>query len=117
MEELVRDHAHWADKRKYLKLKGAEEAGLCTRFGPENGYSKNCIDIAFDEFRECNVSPYEMINFEEIYNERLIDGEVCQHCQNVRKLKEERMYAGRRLGAVRSAITKMGRRIAEGGGK
>ena len=49
---------------------------------------------------------------DDVWDESMAKGEVCQHCQNVRSLKKQRVKAGSDLGQIRGAITRVGRRLA-----
>lgn len=116
LENLIAGHAYWSDKKNELKLKGSEESWKCVKAEETNAdltnttNSINCIEAAFNylkELREDGGNYGEVYLFDEAWGEI----EPCIHCQNVRDLKAERMKASRRLGAIRGAITKIGRKL------
>lgn len=116
LENLIAGHAYWSDKKNELKLKGSEEASKCLRQEKHysdlasEGFSISCIEVAFNylkELRDDGGNYGEVYSFDEAWGEV----ETCQHCNNVRTLKAERMKASRRLGAIRSAMTRVGRTI------
>lgn len=125
LKRLFRDHAYWADERKRLKREGEEAAEKCERVQQavqavtlKNlaaiSSTENCISYVFSEVRELNrdCPPFDDgYSYEEVWHNLLAEGEVCEHCQRVRELKKQRMYAGTRLGAVRAAITRVGRKL------
>lgn len=122
IESLLIKQARLSDLRRRLKAEGSEEADRCERYAKDVkrlGYvdSKNCIGWVFDCFKddvyEANCNHCEGPEFEEIWEIAVDEGEVCQHCQNVRNLKKQRMQAGRELAGVRAAITRVGRRLAK----
>lgn len=122
LETLARDHALCADKIRRLKKLGQDESALCERIQPQIGENRlpylpgdqSCIETTFNEWRaslpENGYDDGE--SFEEAWTESVTEGLICIHCQNVRSLKRERVKAQVRLGAIRAAITRMGRRIA-----
>lgn len=128
LERLAKEHAYWADRKNRLRGLGCIAASRCFRVrremrkAMERGWfshipdETNCIEYARDAWIEANNECYESgFTFEEIYDEEYSEGRVCSNCHRVRKLKKARTYAGTRLGAIRSAITKAGRRLIEEG--
>lgn len=122
IESLLIKQAQLSDLRRELKAKGSEEADKCERYAKDVkrlGYvdSKNCIGWVFECFKDdvaeaaCNHCSGP--EFEEVWQISVGEGEVCQHCRNVRNFKKQRMQAGRELGGVRAAITRVGRRLAQ----
>ena len=115
MENLIAGHAYWSDRKRQLKAEGCEEAAKCDKTSGWDIFisrttPKSCIELVIESIKD-QFDGYYAPTFNEVWNEMVEDGEVCQHCQNVRSLKRERMKASRRLGAIRSAMTKMGRKI------
>jgi hypothetical protein len=78
--------------------------------------TESCIGSVYqgwkDEAGEAGMNYWGWPDFEEVWDEAVAEGDVCQHCQNVRSLKKQRMQAGREIGGVRAAITRAGRRLA-----
>ena len=111
-ERLMRDHAFWADRVSELKRQSSEALGGASCY-LHNREGKTCIALAFDECRDINQQegPDNPISFEEVWEELDCEGKVCDACKLMRQLKAERMVASRRLGAVRAAITRVGRRL------
>ena len=106
---LVRSHAFWADEVQRLKKLGSDAFFRCVRL-QEQG-RESCIEAVLNEYRDLNRDPYENIDFDEFYQNCVDSGEVCEHCQECRAIKAKRGKAGRRLGQVRSAMTRIGRRM------
>lgn len=121
MRKLIADHAYWSDRKRRLKKEGEAEMTQCTRMERfDDGFGliatgTSCIALAWGEYRWDDArSMYEdPPDFDQVWNEMIEEGEICTHCQNVRKLKRERVHASKRLGNVRSAITKAGRSLQE----
>lgn len=124
LEKLARDHAYWADRVRTLKKLGEQSASGCDRRQMKSGLSDQenwarangdtCIHVAYGEWRNSDLNElgqYET-GFEEFWEEAILEGRACLACQNVRRYKAERMQARNRLGAVRAAITRVGRRLA-----
>lgn len=115
MENLIAGHAYWSDKIRKLKTDGAKEAERCDRIVDyvisNKPFPKTCIEDAFDSKKEQFDPYYGGPEFNEVWDEMIEEGEICQHCINVRSLKRERMIASRRLGCIRAAMTKIGRKL------
>ena len=119
LENLIAGHAYWSDKKRELKEKGAIEASSCEGLDTceDNhnqiiGIGKTCIQETIDELDSIRAeNPYEYYSFNEVWDNKVAEDEICQHCINVRELKKERSKASRRLGAIRAAITKIGRNL------
>jgi len=111
-ERLIRNHAYWAGRVHELRQRGADALFRCDR--EDNSPVESCISRAYHEWQGINEEegPYNPISFEEVWQEMICEGRVCRHCQEARELKAERMVASRRLGAVRAAITRVGRNLA-----
>lgn len=116
LEKLMADHAYWSAERKRLKQEGADEYEKCKRldnidkFFANNG--KTCLQLAYSEWQVMHdENPFDSYSYDEVLDEV----EACEHCRRVRKLKSERAIAGQRLGAVRSAITRIGNRLLKEG--
>lgn len=110
-ERLMRDHAYWAGRIQELKQEASRMVFYGTTCPHEND---TCIGHAFKECGEMNREAgfYDGFTFEEVWEEMLAAGQVCDSCQEIRRLKAERMKASRRLGAVRAAITRVGRNLS-----
>lgn len=126
LEKMVRDHAHWADKVRELKRQGESAASNCVRNRAASWMSMderlrtslagNCIEATYQDWK-ANADPAEYggteQSFEEWWAEARASGTACDNCQRVRDLRAERMLARKRLGAVRAAITRVGRTLPE----
>jgi len=124
IESLIIKHAELADLKRELKARGIEEFDLCTKRSrkhiprfPEifNGQDPTCIESVYDGFKDAMNEALEFgdqILFDDVWDESMAEGEVCQHCQNVRSLKKQRIKASSDLGQIRGAITRVGRRLA-----
>lgn len=110
-ERLMRDHAYWAGRVRDLKRQSSDALWETSGCGHDG---RTCIDVAFQECGEMNEddAPGEGCTFEEVWESMLAEAKVCWHCQQMRRLKAERIQASRRLGAVRAAITRVGRRLS-----
>lgn len=137
-QKLILQHAYYSDLIRSLKDQGRNEASKCLGVDVKRGalgdkpfmptidslldlrakdlegrHRVNCIENAYTQMRDADQSFYEdSATFEEIYADLDAEGLVCPHCHNVRQLKKERMKAIRGLGAVRAAMTKAGRQLA-----
>jgi len=143
LEKLIADHAYWSDKREELRRLGVLEIVKCNgmqrtyhekpnscesyfEIMPFEPYYSgvNCIQHAFNIKKE-----YESEHDHAYYNEGLSYEEIweglheenngkywepCEHCKKVRELKKERGKAGMKLGQIRGAITRAGRKLNEG---
>jgi len=124
IQKLVADHAHWADEIRRLKKAGEDEAVQCIHLEKSTikaaksigsvplMFGTNCIQRAWDELQEERAAdPFERWEYDEIFED--MEPEPCEHCRKVRELRRERMRASKRLGAVRAAITRVGRRLKQ----
>jgi hypothetical protein len=115
LNKLVAAHAYWSDKKRVLKAQGAHEASSCEGL---DTCGTTCIDRVIEQMRDSNKdNPYDGYDFEETWAVMCGDDEVCQHCKNVRTLKAQRVKASQRLGAVRGAMTRIGRTLEYKGDK
>ncbi|WP_116364441.1 hypothetical protein [Parahaliea mediterranea] len=120
-QQLFIDHAYWTAERKRLQEAGSEEMSKCDRVqaGLERFKfnEKTCIESVHEAWRSQPGDPYSGgPSFEEDWLEAISEGSVCEHCINVRDLRKQRMAAGRKLGGIRSAITRIGQRLAKANG-
>jgi hypothetical protein len=120
-EQLIAGHAYWSDKAKedlsiHFDLK--DSCAINVGFPP----SGNCFEKAYklvgqnradaDEAFEEGYGDWCTASFDEIFSGTSThDFEACDHCKKVRDLKKKRTYAKRRLGAIRAAMTRVGRNI------
>lgn len=111
-DHLFINHAYWSDKRKELRLQGQREQSQCERIKPPNKL-KTCIEETFERANEIQLDSddYGWRLFDLAWREGVEKGDICWHCQEVRRLKKERIAASRKLGGIRAAITKIGRRL------
>lgn len=124
IEKLLINHAYWSDRIRELKDLSSKATSDCTRLREmteslvKNGWigrptPHNCIEYVYSSWSSDLDPVYENITFEEVWADAVIEGDVCQSCQDVRRYKTERISARRRLGAIRAAITRVGRRLAK----
>jgi len=138
-QKLIMQYAYYSDLIKDLKNKGGEEYILClgvdtrtTTLGNkpfeaekwEEMYQLkkpnarvNCIQNAIDWMKDSHTEGDYWVTFDEAFSDADAEGLVCAHCHEVRRLKRERMKAIAHLGAIRGAMTKMGRKLAEEAGQ
>ena len=121
IESLLMEQARLSDLRRELKAEGCAESEKCTRRALDsiNGdaiphllMGSSCIEAAYIECKGGLEKPAyyeEALSFEEVWE----GSDPCLHCEKVRYLKRERMQAGQKLGGVRAAITRVGRRLAK----
>jgi len=113
-QNLIASHAYWAGEVSKLKAEGKKEFALCEKSGPQTNY-ENCIGQQFNKWKSetpaIRAMYEDLISFEEFYSEAVACGEVCEHCQRLRELKDKRSFASKRLGQVRSAITRIGNKL------
>lgn len=126
LEKLSREHARLSDLVRQIKKRSQEAAASCDRYKSlpglsleqiEDGYQGgNCIHVVFQDWEgspRTGWGEYEC-SFEELYAEAVESGDVCTSCQNVRRYKAERVAARRKLGRIRAALTRVGRRLLAG---
>jgi hypothetical protein len=120
-DDLLIKQAKLSDLRRKLKSMGRKESDNCERQKASANAlgmvtSESCIGTVYkgwlDECSEASMYHCGGPDFEEIWENCILEGDVCSHCQNVRSLKKQRMQAGIALGGVRAAITRVGRRLA-----
>lgn len=119
IETLLIKQARLSDLRRQLKSEGCMEAAQCTQMKTDQlgempfRTGRSCIEEVYQGFIDsCHDNQYGEESFEDAWEEAVHEGDACQHCQNVRNLKKQRMRAGRELAGVRAAITRVGRRLA-----
>lgn len=121
-QKLIRiaaDHAYWAERVSIHKRKGSDHLMECiirtyeinTLDKPKN--PKHCIEKVREEVIDLNFNSswHDGYEFDEIWHEMVESGEVCKDCQSCREHRKQRIYASRRLGQVRSAITRIGKSL------
>lgn len=112
IKSLLANHAYWADRKRELKEESLHEFHSCERVDTAgegrdfHSFGKNCYELAHELMKEIS-SPFESYSFEECFYE--ID--PCEHCIKHKELKIQLAQASRRLGNVRAAITKIGRKL------
>lgn len=111
-QNLIASHAYWAGEVKKLKEEGSKEFNLCEKSGPQTNY-ENCIGQQLNKWKlSMAVTEWaDRVDFNNFYLEAVSCGEVCEHCQRLRELKDKRSFASKRLGQVRSAITRIGNKL------
>lgn len=103
-EQLIREHAEWSDRVWTLKRESQLKIKACT--GNHDSH-KNCIEYAYSRHRAGGG------DFEQVWSAMLGEGAICGKCVEVRELKARRTEAARKLGRIRSSITKAGRPLIE----
>ena len=111
-QNLIASHAYWAGEVSKLKEEGRKEFNLCETSGPQTNY-ENCIGQQINKWKfSMTVTEWaDRVDFNNFYLESVANGEVCEHCQRLRELKDKRSFASKRLGQVRSAITRIGNKL------
>ena len=111
-QNLIARHAYWAGEVKKLKEEGSKEFSLCETRGQQTNY-ENCIGQQLNEWKlSVAVTEWaDRVDFNNFYLESVSCGYVCEHCQRLRELKDKRSFASKRLGQVRSAITRIGNKL------
>lgn len=113
-QNLIARHAYLAGEVSRLKEEGRKQFNLCETSSPQTNY-ENCIGQQINKWKSetpaIRTMYDEFISFEEFYSEAVASGEVCEHCQRLRELKDKRSFASKRLGQVRSAITRIGNKL------
>ena len=129
LEKLIADHAYWSDERKRLHAEFVMKLDSCTGMqrkkkdkpiswlGEDSGtlFGMDCFNYAFQEVKNY-ISEYDSITFEEVWEgcTSHTNGEFwvpCQSCKEALEIRLQKANAGRRLGAVRAAITRVGREL------
>ena len=104
---LLIEHARLADERRRL-IEAASDSH-CTI-----GVHVTCIGAVFQaRANEIKEDGWQAVSFEELWDQAVFEGRVCAACQQMRRLKKERVAVSRKLGAIRAAITRVGRRLAK----
>lgn len=111
-QNLIANHAYWAGEVKKLKEEGSKEFSLCKAATMEANY-ENCIGQQLDKWKleMAEAEWQDRIDFNNFYLDAVSNGDVCEHCQKLRELKDKRTFASKRLGQVRSAITRIGNKL------
>lgn len=108
--KLIADHAYWSDEARRLKSLGMQHFAKCISVNDET-LRQSCIDIAHQDYTNDRANGFYGIGFEEVYDDLVSRGEICEHCIQIRELRKQRMAARRNLGHIRSAITMAGRKL------
>jgi len=128
LQRLAMEHARWSRVKRETK----KEAGQieCKRQSTEglslphdteayfNATSReNCIEFVYRLVSDMNAeTPYDdQVSFTDVWDEELAGGNVCPGCVRIRELKRQRVEASRKLGQIRSAITKAGEHLLKDG--
>lgn len=108
IEKLIADHAYWSDEFRRLKAEGKIEYGSCAN---KRAPQESCIGLVYNEVASLNEEsmPYDGYSFDEVWENGEVD--ICDHCRKLRELKKKRIAASRKLGGIRAAMTRIGRRI------
>lgn len=119
LQNLIAGHAYWSDKKSNLKIQGGAEFSNCERINVDkpNSFDVNfdsCLDVAHKITYKLNKenNPGVYYYFEDVWSRDIDDKfQPCQRCINGRKIKAERVNASMRLGAIRAAMTRLGRNL------
>lgn len=123
LQRLAMEHARWSRVKRETK----KEAGQidCKRQSAEGlsplhdaeSYRENCIEFVYRLVSGMKAdTPYDnQVSFAEVWDEELAGGNVCPGCVRIRELKRQRVEASRKLGQIRSAITKAGEHLLKVG--
>lgn len=106
LKKLAIEHARWSQIVRETKQESSQfECDSCTAYKPET-----CIEKVYNTVAVENSGlPHgQRISFEEVWSDAVLEGYVCSECIKIRQLKKKRVHASRRLGQVRTAITKTG---------
>lgn len=128
LERLAMQHAKWSRvKRETKKEAGQIECkrqsaeGLSPLHDTEAYFNvtsrENCIEFVYRLVSNINAEqPYDdQVSFADVWDEELAGGNVCPGCVRIRELKRQRVDASRKLGQIRSAITKAGEHLLKAG--
>lgn len=125
LERLAMEHARWSRVKRETK----KEAGQidCKRQSTEGlspfhdteawASRENCIEFVYRLVSDTNAEqPFDVqVSFNEVWDDELAGGNVCPGCVRIRELKRQRVEASRKLGQIRSAITKAGEHLLKAG--
>jgi len=123
LQRLAMEHARWSRVKRETK----KEAGqiYCERQQSAEGLSsflipsrrENCIEFVYRLVSGMKAdTPYDnQVSFAEVWDEELAGGNICPGCVRIRELKRQRVEASRKLGQIRSAITKAGEHLLKVG--
>lgn len=128
LQRLAMEHARWSRvKRETKKEAGQIECkrqstdGLSPLHDTEEYFNatsrENCIERVYRLVSNINAEqPYDdQVSFDDVWDEEIILGNVCPGCVRIRELKRQRVDASRKLGQIRSAITKAGEHLLKAG--
>ena len=115
IQNLIAGHAFWADKKRELKASTIKAYHSCEFVTDAGGkiisltYDDHCFARAWSDYSTCRAEdgPYECTSFKSV----LEGTEICKSCKKYIELKSELAIASRRLGCIRAAITKVGRKM------
>lgn len=126
LKRLAMEHARWSRVKRDTKKEASQID--CDRNSPEQAHfnggdffarisAENCIERVYRLVADANseMSYDDQVSFPEVWDEELASDNVCPGCIRIRELKRERVEASRKLGQIRSAITKAGEHLLKGG--
>lgn len=130
LQRLAMEHARWSRvKRETKKEAGQIECkrqsteGLSPLHDTETYFNatsrENCIEFVYRLVSDMNAETAydDQVSFTDVWDEELAGGNVCPGCVRIRELKRQRVEASRKLGQIRSAITKAGEHLLKDGEK
>ena len=103
-KSLVLQHAAAMAEHKRLKRAGEAAQYKCTRL-VANSMADTCIQHAYKENASDNADCGYGDGYSYDATFQNIEPPACEHCILVRKLKKERGKVGRKLGAIRAAMS------------
>lgn len=129
LKRLAMEHARWSRVKRETKKEAGQidcERQVPTRlvkgerepfFIPSS--RENCIEFVYRLVSDMNAEqPFDVqVSFDDVWDEELAGGNVCPGCVRIRELKRQRVEASRKLGQIRSAITKAGEHLLKVGEK
>ena len=118
LEKLIKDRAFWVEEKKRLKqlmaLKLSECEGgdfddtITNEYISKNAgnYFETCINNTWHTVNILNREGGDFYSFNEI-----LENYGCEKCNEARSIKYEIGNAGRRIGGIHSAMTRIGRKL------
>src|SRR5690606_11057505 len=108
-KKLVLAHAVAMAEFRSLKKQEADEYSKCPHATTKHIY-ETCVQRGHSECKQMNeeAGPYAGYSYEEVLWS-MENPEACDHCKRTRELKKERAAVGRRIGAIRAAMTRAAR--------
>src|SRR5690554_6763234 len=124
LQRLAMEHARWSRVKRETKREASQIE--CDRKKPTQAHlnggdffdlfsAENCIEWVYRLVSDINAAYGDQVSFTDIWDEEIAGGNVCSGCIRIRELKRQRVEASRKLGQIRSAITKAGEHLLKVG--